>query len=112
VPIAGVVENMSHFVCPHCGESTEIFGHGGGERVAEKYGFPLLGRIPIDVRIRVGGDEGNPIVIAEPDSPLAAAFRDTARQIAARVSTLALDRAQAEKKATAVPLQFFTKAPK
>jgi len=112
VPIAGVVENMSYFVCPHCGESTEIFGHGGGERVAEKYGFPLLGRIPLDVRIRVGGDEGNPIVISEPDSPLAAAFRDTARQVAARVSTLALDRTQAEKKAAAVPIQFLTKAPK
>src|SRR5215208_1501296 len=51
VPIVGVIENMSYFACPHCGETTEIFGHGGGERVSEKYGIPLLGRIPLDVRI-------------------------------------------------------------
>src|SRR6266513_3086876 len=68
VPILGVIENMSYFECPHCGETTEIFGHGGGEHVSERYGIPLLGRIPLDMRIRTGGDEGKPIVLAEPDS--------------------------------------------
>jgi ATP-binding protein involved in chromosome partitioning len=111
VPIAGVIENMSYFICPQCGETTEIFGHGGGEHVSEKYGIPMLGRIPLDVRIRVGGDEGQPIVASEPDSPLANAFREAARQMAARVSTLALDREEAEKKATATPIQFYTKVP-
>src|SRR5437867_9107034 len=89
VPIAGIIENMSYFACPHCGESTEIFGHGGGERVSERYGVPLLGRIPLDVRIREGGDQGRPIVMAEPESALAQSFYAAAEQMAARVSTLA-----------------------
>src|SRR5439155_10125111 len=82
VPIAGVIENMSYFACPHCGETTEIFGHGGGERVSERYGVPMLGRIPLDVRIRAGGDEGRPIVTSEPESPLAQAFFAAADQMA------------------------------
>ncbi len=111
VPIAGVIENMSHFACPHCGETTEIFGHGGGERVSEKYGIPLLGRIPLDVRVRMAGDEGHPVVLSEPDSPLAAAFRSTAEQAAANISRLVLDRDAALNKATPQPIQFFAKAP-
>ncbi len=109
VPIAGIVENMSYFQCPHCHQTTEIFGHGGGERVSEKYDIPLLGRIPLDVRIRQGGDEGRPIVVAEPDSPVAAAFRDTAQQMAARLSTIALESEPPEPAATGAPVQFFTK---
>ena len=111
VPIVGVVENMSYFVCPHCDETTEIFGHGGGERVSERYNIPLLGRIPLDVRIRRAGDEGNPIVLGEPASSLAAAFRSTAEQMAANISRLVLDQAAALKQATAQPIQFFAKAP-
>jgi len=111
VPIAGIVENMSYFQCPHCHQTTEIFGHGGGERVSEKYDIPLLGRIPLDVRIRQGGDEGRPIVVAEPDSPVAAAFRDTAQQMAARLSTIALESEPPEPAATGAPVQFFTKLP-
>ncbi len=81
VPLLGIVENMSFFVCGHCGERTEIFSHGGGERAAAKLGVPFLGRIPIDPAIRDGGDTGHPIVVADPDSPQAVAFREIARKI-------------------------------
>jgi ATP-binding protein involved in chromosome partitioning len=81
VPLLGIVENMSHFVCGHCGERTEIFSYGGGERAAAKVGVPFLGRIPIDPAIRDGGDTGHPIVVADPASPQAAAFRDIAKKI-------------------------------
>jgi len=111
VPIAGVIENMSYFVCPHCGGSTEVFGHGGGQRVSERYNIPLLGRIPLDVRIREAGDNGHPVVISQPDSPLALAFRSAAEQTAANISRLALDRDAALNRATPQPIQFFAKAP-
>ena len=78
VPLLGIVENMSYFVCGHCNERTEIFSHGGGERAAEKLGVPFLGRIPIDPAIRDGGDSGHPIVVADPASPQAEAFRNIA----------------------------------
>ncbi|MEK7304822.1 MAG: Mrp/NBP35 family ATP-binding protein [Nitrospirota bacterium] len=81
VPLLGIVENMSSFVCGHCGERTDIFSHGGGERAAEKLGIPFLGRIPIDPAIRDGGDSGHPIVVGNPASPQAAAFQDIAQKI-------------------------------
>jgi ATP-binding protein involved in chromosome partitioning len=86
VPLLGIVENMSYFLCGHCGERTEIFSHGGGERAAAKLGVPFLGRVPIDPAIRDGGDSGNPIVVADPASPQSAAFRDIAKKIIAGVS--------------------------
>ena len=86
VPVLGVVENMSYFVCPHCNERTEIFDHGGGKRASKKFNVPFLGEIPLDIKIRLGGDEGKPIVISEPDSSLAAAFKNVASAIAERVS--------------------------
>jgi ATP-binding protein involved in chromosome partitioning len=76
---------MSYFVCGHCGERTEIFSYGGGERAAEKLGVPFLGRIPIDPAIRDGGDTGHPIVVAAPSSPQAAAFREIAQKIIAEL---------------------------
>ncbi len=82
VPLLGIIENMSYFVCGHCGERTDIFSHGGGERAAEKLGVPFLGHIPIDPAIRAGGDEGLPIVVADPDSPQAKAFMAIAAKIA------------------------------
>ncbi len=85
VPLLGIIENMSYFVCAHCGERTEIFSHGGGEGAAEKLGVPFLGRIPIDPAIREGGDSGHPIVVADPTSPQAAAFRDIARKLIDRL---------------------------
>lgn len=81
VPLLGIIENMSYFVCGHCNERTEIFSHGGGERAAEKLGVPFLGRIPIDPAIRDGGDSGHPIVVADPGSPQAEAFRMIAQKL-------------------------------
>ncbi len=90
VPILGVVENMSDFVCPHCGHRTPIFGEGGGSKIAAETGVPLLAQIPIDPETRKGGDEGQPILIRQPDSLQAAAFRKLAATVADRVSTLSV----------------------
>ena len=86
VPLLGIIENMSYFVCGHCGERTEIFAYGGGERAAEKLDVPFLGRVPIDPAIREGGDTGRPLVVAHPESPQAKAFRDIAGQVMAQLS--------------------------
>ena len=86
IPILGVVENMSYFVCGHCQERTEIFGHGGGARMAEDLGIPMLGEVPIDTRVRVGGDEGQPIVASAPESPAGKAFLDISGRVAAEIS--------------------------
>ncbi len=94
VPVLGVVENMSYFLCPHCGERTDIFAHGGAKKMAEKYGAAFLGEIPLDTAIRVGGDNGKPITIAQPDSPHAKIFQEVARQVAAQVSVMNVQAAQ------------------
>jgi len=86
IPILGVVENMSYFLCGHCQERTEIFGHGGGKAMAEEMGIPFLGEVPIDTAVRTGGDEGQPIVAAAPDSPAARAFQEVAGKVAAQIS--------------------------
>jgi ATP-binding protein involved in chromosome partitioning len=86
VPTLGIIENMSHFVCPDCAHESDIFGKGGGERIAGELGVPFLGRIPIYQPIRVGGDTGVPIVIAEPESAAARAFLAVAEQTAAQIS--------------------------
>jgi ATP-binding protein involved in chromosome partitioning len=88
VPILGIVENMSHFVCPHCSGKTAIFGDTGGRRVAEEYGVPLLAQIPLDPETRVAGDQGTPITIRRPDSPQAAVFRALAQAVAERVEAV------------------------
>src|SRR5262249_62225293 len=85
VPLLGIIENMSFFQCGHCGERTDIFSHGGGERAASKLGVPFLGSIPIDPAIREGGDSGHPIVVANPGSPQAAAFRNIAKTLIERL---------------------------
>jgi ATP-binding protein involved in chromosome partitioning len=90
VPLLGVVENMSYFVCPCCQTRSEIFSHGGGRRAAKEHGWPFLGEIPIDPSVRVGGDEGTPVVISHPDSAVAKAFRETARALAGKVSQAVL----------------------
>ena len=86
IPVLGVVENMSHFVCGHCHERTEIFGNGGGRRMAEELSIPFLGEVPIDTRVREGGDLGRPIVSVAPDAPAALAFESVASQVAAQIS--------------------------
>ena len=85
-PVLGVIENMSYFVCGHCQERTDIFGNGGGRKIAEEMQIPFLGEVPIDIRVRSGGDEGLPIVSAAPDAPAAQAFLAVASQVAAQVS--------------------------
>jgi ATP-binding protein involved in chromosome partitioning len=86
VPILGVVENMSYFECPHCGERSEIFSHGGARRLAEKLGVPCLGELPLDVRLRQGGDEGRPPVVHDPKSATALLFKEMAEKLAAIIS--------------------------
>ncbi len=86
VPVLGIVENMTEFVCPHCNQSTQIFSSGGGSRAAEGMGIPLLGQIPLDLAIRMGGDKGTPVTVEYPESKQAQAFRAMARNIAGRVS--------------------------
>jgi ATP-binding protein involved in chromosome partitioning len=86
VAILGVVENMSAFMCPHCHKETPIFSQGGGKKVAEKLGVPFLGEIPIDLRIREGGDEGKPIVTTHPESPASKQFFAAAGVLAQQVS--------------------------
>jgi len=87
VPVLGIVENMSYFICRHCGEREEIFGHGGGQKTAAMLDVPFLGEVPIDPKVVVGGDTGEPIVVSEPQSPAAAAFRELARQVAEQVTS-------------------------
>ena len=86
VPVLGIIENMSYFNCPHCNERTEIFSHGGGKKAAEKLGVPFLGEIPIETAIRAGGDEGRPILIAQPQSVVADIYRKVASAVAAQIS--------------------------
>ncbi|HEV8307560.1 MAG TPA: Mrp/NBP35 family ATP-binding protein [Methylomirabilota bacterium] len=88
VPLLGVVENMAGFTCPHCQHTTPIFGEGGGQRLADEFGIPVLGSIPLDLETRVGGDTGSPILVARPESSQAEAFRKVASAVAARLSTL------------------------
>jgi ATP-binding protein involved in chromosome partitioning len=82
VPVLGIVENMSYFACPHCGERTDVFGHGGGRAEAEKMGVPFLGEVALDPAIRASGDTGTPVTAADPDSPRATAFREIAARVA------------------------------
>ena len=86
VPILGIVENMSYFLCPRCDERTEIFSHGGARQAAEAMGVPFLGEVPLNVAIREGGDNGRPITAIDPDSPLAAIYRDVAGAVAQQIS--------------------------
>ena len=87
VPVLGIIENMSLFVCPHCGERTDIFGHGGAREEAEKLGCPFLGEIPLHKDIREASDSGVPIVVADPESEHAKAYVGIARGIAATVDS-------------------------
>jgi ATP-binding protein involved in chromosome partitioning len=86
VPVVGIIENMSTFVCPHCGETTDVFKRGGGERTAEFLGCSFLGRIPLDPAIVEGGDSGEPIVVSQPEGPHADSFRSVAEAVVVEVS--------------------------
>jgi ATP-binding protein involved in chromosome partitioning len=94
VPVIGLVENMTAFACPHCGELTEIFGRGGGERFAEAHGLEYLGGIPLDITVRQGGDVGVPAVAQREPGPAAQALTAISQAIAARMSVRAAQAAQ------------------
>lgn len=86
VPILGIVENMSQFICPHCGKGTHIFDHGGGRKASELMDMPFLGEIPLELSIRQGGDRGLPIVVAKPDGAEGQSFMELGEKVAQRVS--------------------------
>jgi ATP-binding protein involved in chromosome partitioning len=90
IPILGVVENMSYFIAPDTGNRYDIFGEGGGQKLATMYGVPFLGSIPLGIEVREGGDKGVPIVVSQPDSPQAQAFRRVAEEVARQVSIEAM----------------------
>ena len=92
IPPIGLIENMSYFSCPNCQHEADIFGHGGGERLAEELGVPFLGRLPIYQPIREGSDTGVPLIISEPESPAARAFIAAAERTAAQVSIASYSR--------------------
>jgi ATP-binding protein involved in chromosome partitioning len=85
VPVLGIVENMSYFLCPHCGERTEIFGHGGAEHEAARIGVPFLGAVPLHMKIREFSDAGTPVVAREPDGEHARIFREIAERAWSRI---------------------------
>jgi len=86
VPVLGIIENMSYFLCPHCGERSDIFTHGGARREAERLGTDFLGEVPLDIAIRETSDGGKPIVVADPASAHATLFRIMAERIWAKLS--------------------------
>jgi len=102
VPIIGVVENMSSFVCPNCNDNHYIFGQGGAKKISEKFNIPFIGEIPLHPGIMEGSDKGKPVVITAPESPSAEAFRISAKNVAAQCSILAA-KLQEEMKEEATP---------
>lgn len=95
IPVLGVVENMSVHVCSKCGHAEPIFGHGGGDEIADDYDTELLGQLPLKLSIREQADSGRPTVVAEPDGEIAAIYRDVARRLAARLALRARDETNA-----------------
>lgn len=87
VPVLGIIENMSYYICRHCGEREELFGHGGGKKTADMLGVPFLGEVPIDPKVVVGGDTGEPIVVMDPSSAAAQAFVALAKQIVQQIES-------------------------
>jgi ATP-binding protein involved in chromosome partitioning len=86
VPVLGIVENMSVFVCPNCGHESHIFSHGGARREAEKLGMEFLGEIPLDIEIRETSDGGRPVTVSKPDTPNAQVFLAIAKRVWEKVS--------------------------
>jgi ATP-binding protein involved in chromosome partitioning len=91
VPILGIVENMAVHICSNCGHAEHIFGEGGGQRMAAEYKMDYLGALPLDIRIRLQADSGEPSVAAEPEGEIARLYQDLARQLAIKVAAKAKD---------------------
>jgi ATP-binding protein involved in chromosome partitioning len=85
VPVLGIIENMSYFVCPKCGERHDIFGHGGAHAEADKLGVPFLGEVPLHMAIRETSDAGRPVVATDPDGPHAKVYREIAGRVRDRL---------------------------
>jgi ATP-binding protein involved in chromosome partitioning len=81
VPVMGIVENMSYFACPHCGERTDVFDAGGGQKISSRLGVDFLGEIPLHSQVRAGGDSGRPIMVSEPESPISKSFLEIADRV-------------------------------
>jgi len=92
IPTIGLLENMSHFECPSCGEATDLFGRGGGEALAQELNVPFLGHIPLYAPVRRGGDSGVPIVLAEPESAAARALISASERVAQQLSIASYSR--------------------
>jgi ATP-binding protein involved in chromosome partitioning len=91
VPVLGVVENMSVYVCPNCGHSEHIFGADGGRKMAEQYGVDYLGALPLNLSIREQADSGRPSVVADPDGEIAGIYKSVARKVAVKIALRAKD---------------------
>ena len=91
VPIVGIIENMSTYICPKCGHEEHIFGTGGGEKMCQEYGAQFLGALPLNLSIREQADSGRPTVVADPDGVISAIYKAIARQVAIRVASLSKD---------------------
>jgi ATP-binding protein involved in chromosome partitioning len=100
--VLGIVENMSYFLCPHCGERTDVFGHGGAEHEAKRIGVPFLGAVPLHAAIRAHSDAGTPIVVSEPDGEHARIFREIAARTWAGVQA---ERASSARKPPAIVIE-------
>ncbi len=109
VPVLGIVENMTTFICPNCQHETPIFGHGGAATAAHDLDVPFLGELPLTLEVRIGSDTGKPITVDQPQSAPAAAFRAVAKNLAAQISILAYARAGAASRPAGAPLQLFRK---
>jgi ATP-binding protein involved in chromosome partitioning len=90
IPVLGIVENMSYFIAPDTGNRYNIFGEGGGQRLADSYHVPFLGAVPLGIEVREGGDKGVPVVVSQPDSPQARAFKHVAEEVARQISIEAM----------------------
>jgi ATP-binding protein involved in chromosome partitioning len=90
IPVLGIVENMSYFIAPDTGNRYNIFGQGGGEILAKRYSVPFLGAVPLGIEVREGGDKGVPVVVSQPDSPQAQAFRRVSEEVARQISIEAM----------------------
>ncbi|MDP3622064.1 MAG: iron-sulfur cluster carrier protein ApbC [Polynucleobacter sp.] len=91
VPIIGIVENMSTYICPSCGHEEHVFGQGGGQKMCADYGVDFLGSLPLNLSIREQADSGRPTVVADPDGAISAVYKNIARQVAIRVANLSKD---------------------
>jgi ATP-binding protein involved in chromosome partitioning len=85
-PILGIAENMSYYICSHCGERDDIFGHGGARKASQRVGYPFLGEIPLSTLIRIRSDDGQPVALEDGNSPISRIFTDLARAVAHQVS--------------------------